>query len=74
MLAETPTGEQRDRLEELLRTPAGRRLSLLERLRRPEVEPTIGGLMNGLARVRVMRCLAEGLGGLARCQSRGCER
>ena len=64
MLAETPTGEQRDRLTALLRTPAGRRLSVLERLRRPEVEPTIGGLVNGLARVQELRELADGLGGL----------
>ena len=64
MLADTPTGEQRDRLAELLHTPAGRRLSVLERLRRPEVEPTIGGLVNGLARVHELRELADGLGGL----------
>jgi uncharacterized protein DUF4158 len=49
LLTDTPTGEQRDRLAALLQTPAGRRLSVLERLRRPEVEPTIGGLINGLA-------------------------
>lgn len=64
MLADTPTGEQRDRLAGLLQTPAGRRLSVLERLRRPEVEPTIGGLVNGLARVRELRELADGLAGL----------
>jgi Domain of unknown function (DUF4158) len=64
MLADTPTGEQRDRLAALLQTPAGRRLSVLERLRRPEVEPTIGGLVSGLARVQELRELADGLGGL----------
>jgi len=64
MLAETPTAEQRERLQALLQTPTGRRLSALERLRRPEVEPTIGGLVGGLARVRELRALADGLGGL----------
>lgn len=64
MLAETPTAEQRERLQALLHTPTGRRLSALERLRRPEVEPTIGGLIGGLARVREVRALADGLGGL----------
>lgn len=64
MLADTPTGEQRNRLAALLQTPTGRRLSVLERLRRPEVEPTIGGLISGLARVRELRELADGLGGL----------
>jgi hypothetical protein len=64
MLAETPTAEQRERLQALLQTPTGRRLSTLERLRRPEVEPTIGGLIGGLARVRALRALADGLGGL----------
>jgi Domain of unknown function (DUF4158) len=64
MLADTPTSEQRERLAVLLHTPAGRRLSVLERLRRPEVEPTIGGLVNGLARVQELRELADGLGGL----------
>ena len=64
MLADTPTSEQRDRLVALIHTPAGRRLSVLERLRRPAVEPTIGGLINGLARVQELRELAGGLGGL----------
>jgi TnpA family transposase len=64
MLADTPTGEQRERLAALLHTPSGRRLSVLERLRRPEVEPTIGGLISGLARVQELRELADGLGGL----------
>ena len=64
MLADTPTSEQRDRLAALIHTPAGRRLSVLERLRRPAVEPTIGGLINGLARVQELRELAGGLGGL----------
>ncbi len=64
MLADTPTDEQRERLAALLHTPAGRRLSVLERLRRPEVEPTIGGLISGLARVQELRELAGGLGGL----------
>ncbi len=64
MLADTPTREQRDRLEVLLRTPAGRRISVLERLRRPEVDPTIDGLIGGLERVRELRALADGLGGL----------
>ncbi len=64
MLADHPTGEQRDRLTALLHTPSGRRVSVLERLRRPEVEPTIGGLINGLARVQELRELADGLGGL----------
>jgi len=64
MLAGTPTSEQRDRLAALLQTPAGRRLSVLERLRRPEVEPTIGGLISGLARVQELRELADGLASL----------
>ena len=64
MLAELPTAEQRERLQALLHTPTGRRLSALERLRRPEVAPTIGGLIGGLARVRELRALADGLGGL----------
>jgi uncharacterized protein DUF4158 len=64
LLADAPTGEQRDRLAALLHTSAGRRFSVLERLRRPEVEPTIGGLVNGLARVQELRELADGLGGL----------
>jgi len=64
MLADTATAAQRERLEALLHTPAGRRLSALERLRRPEVEPTIGGLIDGLARVRELRLLADGLDGL----------
>jgi hypothetical protein len=64
LLADTLTGEQRDRLAGLLHTPAGRRVSVLERLRRPEVEPTIGGLVNGLGRVQELRELADGLGGL----------
>ncbi len=64
MLADTPTREQRDRLEVLLRTPAGRRISVLERLRRPDVDPTIDGLISGLERVRELRALADGLGGL----------
>jgi len=51
MLAKAPSSEQRARLEALLGTPAGRRISVLERLRRPEVEPTIGGLISGLERV-----------------------
>jgi hypothetical protein len=55
---------QRDRLLELLRTPAGRRLSTLERLRRPIVDPSITGLIGGLERERELRALAEGLGGL----------
>ncbi|MCA1680660.1 MAG: DUF4158 domain-containing protein [Actinobacteria bacterium] len=63
-LADTATAVQCERLAALLRTPAGRRLSVLERLRRPEVEPTIGGLIDGLARVRELRLLADGLGGL----------
>ena len=66
MLAETPNAEQCERLQALLHTPTGRRLSALERLRRPEVEPTIGGLIGGLARVRELRVLADGLGGLPR--------
>jgi len=64
MLADSPTNEQRERLQALLGTPAGRRISILERLRRPEVEPTIGGLISGVERVRELRALADGLGGL----------
>jgi hypothetical protein len=64
MLADSSTTQQRERLEVLLRTPAGRRISILERLRRPEVAPTIDGLISGLARVQELRALADGLGGL----------
>jgi hypothetical protein len=64
MLAETATAAQRERLEALLPYPAGRRPSGLERLRRPEVEPTIGGLIGGLARVRDLRLLSDGLDAL----------
>ena len=64
MLADTPSSEQRARLQAMLRTPEGRRISSLERLRRPEVQPTIAGLIDGLQRVRELRALADGLGGL----------
>jgi hypothetical protein len=64
MLTEVVTVGQRDRLLEMLRTPAGRRLSTLERLRRPIVDPSISGLIGGLERERELRVLAEGLGGL----------
>ena len=64
MLTEPVIDGQRDRLLELLRTPAGRRLSTLERLRRPIVDPSIKGLIGGLERERELRSLAEGLGGL----------
>ena len=64
MLTEVVTDGQRDRLLELLRTPAGRRLSTLERLRRPVVDPSIKGLIGALERERELRVLAEGLGGL----------
>ena len=43
MLTEPVIDGQRDRLLELLSTPAGRRLSTLERLRRPIVDPSIKG-------------------------------
>ena len=60
MLTEPVTDGQRDRLLELLRTPAGRRLSTLERLRRPIVDPSIKGLIGGLERERELRVLADG--------------
>ncbi|MBA2346853.1 MAG: DUF4158 domain-containing protein [Solirubrobacterales bacterium] len=64
MLAQSPTAAQLARLDALLVTPAGRRVSMLERLRRPEVEPTIDGLILALDRARELSELADGLGGL----------
>jgi hypothetical protein len=46
---------------------------VLERLR-PEIEPTIDGLFNGLACVRELRALADGPGRLDACRSRACAR
>ena len=64
MLAATPTDEQRERLERLLHVTAGHRVSDLERLRMAPVEPTIKGLIAALERLRELRVLADGLGGL----------
>jgi hypothetical protein len=60
----TLTAEQRARLERLLRVTAGHRLTDLERLRMAPVEPTIKGLIAALERLRELRVLADGLGGL----------
>jgi hypothetical protein len=64
MLAATLTDEQRARLERLLRVTAGHRVTNLERLRVAPVEPTIKGLIAALERLRELRVLADGLGGL----------
>ena len=64
MLAATLTDEQRARLERLLRVTAGHRVTDLERLRTAPVEPTINGLIAALERLRELRVLADGLGGL----------
>ena len=64
MLAATLSGEQRERLERLLRVSAGRRVTDLERLRMAPVEPTIKGLIAALERLRELRVLADGLAGL----------
>ena len=64
MLAATLTDEQRARLERLLHVTAGHRVTDLERLRMAPVEPTIKGLMAALQRLRELRVLADGLGGL----------
>ena len=64
MLAATLTDEQRERLERLLHVTAGRRVTELERLRMAPVEPTIKGLIAALERLRELRVLADGLGGL----------
>ena len=64
MLAATLTDEQRARLERLLHVTAGHRVTDLERLRRAPVEPTIKGLIAALERLRELRVLADGLGGL----------
>ena len=64
MLAATLTDEQRERLERLLHVMAGRRVTDLERLRMAPVEPTIKGLIAALERLRELRLLADGLGGL----------
>jgi Domain of unknown function (DUF4158) len=64
MLAGTLNGEQRERLERLLRVTAGHRVTELERLRMAPVEPTIKGLIAALERLRELRVLAAGLAGL----------
>jgi hypothetical protein len=64
MLAATLTDGQRARLERLLHVTAGNRLTDLERLRMASVEPTIKGLIAALERLRELRVLADGLGGL----------
>jgi len=75
MLADTPTGEQRDRLAALLLTPAGRRLSVLKRLRRPEVEPTSSARWSTASRA-YKSCASSPTAWAAwtRCRSRGCGR
>ena len=74
MLTEVVTNGQRDRLLELLRTPAGRRLSTLERLRRPVVDPSIKGLIGALERERELRAPVKVSAGWTRCRSRDCGR
>ena len=64
MLAATLTDEQRERLERLLHVSAGHRVTDLERLRMAPVDPSIRGLIAALERLRELRVLAEGLGGL----------
>jgi len=64
MLAGTLNAAQRERLEQLLRVSAGQRVTELERLRMAPVEPTIKGLIAALERLRGLRVLADGLGGL----------
>ncbi len=64
MLAATLTDEQRARLERLLHVTAGRRVTDLERLRMAPVDPAIKGLIAALERLRELRALADGLGGL----------
>jgi TnpA family transposase len=58
------TDEQGARLEGLLAVVGGRRESELERLRRAPVEPTVAGLIATLERLRELRAVADGLGGL----------
>ena len=72
MLAATLTDEQRARLERLLRVTAGRRVTDLERLRMAPVDPTIKGLIAALERLRELRALADGLGGLDALHPPGC--
>jgi hypothetical protein len=64
MLAGTLNAAQRERLEQLLGVSAGQRVTELERLRMAPVEPTIKGLIAALERLRELRVLADGLGGL----------
>jgi hypothetical protein len=71
MLAGTLNGEQRERLERLLRVTAGHRVTELERLRMAPVEPTIKGLIAALERLRELRVLAAGLEALPHPDGRG---
>jgi hypothetical protein len=64
MLTATLTDAQRARLEMLPHVTTGHRLTDLERLRMAPVEPTIKGLIAALERLRELRVLADGLGGL----------
>lgn len=59
-----------ERLDALLTVPAGKRRSELDRLRRSPFTPTVGGLVQALARLSEIRQLAAGDLDLSRLPSR----